>query len=83
MHNNVPELPQLGPIIILLLDVIEDLIVGKDLLILVIINGAEELELISMAMELSILLFNGLDNASMESLTILLWIKQEGVTNKV
>jgi len=83
MHNNVPECPQLGPIIILLLDVIEDLIVSKDLLILIIINGAEELEPISMAMELSVLLFNGLDNASMESLTILLWIKQESVANKV
>ena len=83
MHNNAPELLQFGPFIILLLNVIEDLIVSKDLLILVIINGAEELELISMAMEFSTLLFNCLDNASMESLAILLWIKQESAANKV
>jgi len=55
----VPELPQFGLIIILLLDVIEDLIVSKDLLILIIVNGAEELEMIRKAMEFGILLFNG------------------------
>ena len=83
MHNNAPELPQFGPIIILLLNVIEDLIVSKDLLILIIIDGAEELETIRMAMKLSILLFNGLDNAGTEPLTVLLWIKQESAANKV
>ena len=83
MHYNMSELPQVGPTIILLLDVIEDLIVSKDLLILVIIDGAEELETIRMAVELSVLLFNGLDNVSMESLTILFCIKQQGAANKV
>ncbi len=76
MRNNVPELPQFGPVIILLLDVIEDLIVGKDLLILAlsIINGAAELEPFSLAMEFGIVVFNGLDNACAEPLTILLRI---------
>jgi len=43
MGENVPELPHFGSIFILLLNVIEDLIVSKDLFILVIINGAEDL----------------------------------------
>jgi len=83
MGKNAPELPHFGPIVILLLDVVEDLIVSKNLLILVVIDGAEELETIRMAMKLSILLFNGLDNAGTEPLTVLLWIKQEGAANKV
>ena len=83
MGKNAPELPHFGPIVILLLDVVEDLIVSKNLLILVVIDGAEELETIRMAMKLSILLFNGLDNAGTEPLTVLLWIKQESAANKV
>jgi len=74
MHNNACELPQLGPIIILLLDVIEDLIVAENLRILVIIDGAAELELVSIAIEMGIMVFNGLDNACTKSLTILLRI---------
>ena len=44
MGNDVPELPQFGSIFILLLDVIEDLIVGENFLILVIIDEAAQLE---------------------------------------
>jgi len=39
--------------------------------------------MIRMAMELSILLFNSLDNVGTEPLAILLWIKQESAANKV
>ena len=50
MHCNASELPHFGPIIILLLNVIEGLIVGENLLILVVVNRAAELELVSIAM---------------------------------
>ena len=77
MCQNAPELPQFSPVVILLLNIVEDLIVRKDLLILVIIDGAEELEMVRMAMKLSVLLFNGLENVCAEPLTVLLWVKQE------
>jgi len=83
MGKNAPELPHFDAIVILLLDLVEDLIVGKDLLILIVINGADELETIRMAVKFSVLLFNGLDNAGTEPLTVLLWTKQESATNKV
>ena len=60
MCNNVPELPQLGSIIILLLNVIEDLIVVENLHILVVIDRAVECEPFSIAMELGIMVVNGL-----------------------
>jgi len=37
----------------------------------------------SLAMEFGIVVFNGLDNAGAEPLTILLGIKKEGAVNKV
>jgi len=49
MGNNSPELPHFGSIIILLLNMIEDLIVGENFLILVIIDRAVELGLFSIA----------------------------------
>jgi len=70
----MPELLQLGPIIILLFNVIEDLIVAENSLILVIIDGAAKLEPVSIAMELGIIVFDGLDNAGAKSLTVLLGI---------
>ncbi len=83
MGYNAPEFPYLGSIIILLLNVVEDFIVGENFLILVIIDGAAELERISITVEISIMVLNGLDYASMESLAILMGIQQEGATNKV
>ncbi len=84
MSNNSSEFPQLGPIIILLLIVVEDHIVGENFLILVIIDGATmELELFSIIVELSILFLNDLDNVSVKPLTIFLGIKEEGTPNKV
>ncbi len=62
MGNNVSELPQFGSIVILLLNVIEDLTLKQTFFVLVIIDGAAELELFSITMELGILLFNGLNN---------------------
>ena len=44
MCHDAPELPYFSSIIILLLNVIEDLIVSQDLLILIIIDRAAELE---------------------------------------
>jgi len=71
MGNNSPELPHFGSIIILLLNMIEDLIVGENFLILVIIDRAVELGPFSIAIELGILLFNGLDNVGSKPLTVL------------
>jgi len=82
-HNNVPEFPQFGPIIILLLNVIEDPIVWEYFLILNIINSATKLEPFGITVKLGILLLNDLDNVRSKSLTIFLWIKKEGVSNKV
>ncbi len=50
---------------------------------LTIISGAEKLEPFSIAMELGILLFNGLDIVGSKPLTALLGMKKEGVANKV
>jgi len=83
VSNNAPALSQIGPIIILLVNVIEDLIVWDNFLVLIIMVGASELEPFGITVELGILLFNGLDNVGTEPLTILLGIKREGVANKV
>ncbi len=83
MGFNMPKLPHFGPIIILLLDVIENLIIGQDLFILIIIDRAAELEPFSLVMEFGIVVLKGLENMSMEPLTVLLWIKQESAANKV
>ncbi len=72
MCYNASELPQFGPIIILLLDVVEDLIVGENFLMLAIIDGAAELEPCGIAMEVGIMVFNFLDNVGAKSLAILL-----------
>jgi len=55
MHNNEPELPKVGPIIILLVNVIEDLIVAEDILILIIIDRATELESFGLLIQLDIM----------------------------
>jgi len=83
MSYDAPEFPYLGAIIILLLNVVEDLIVGENFLISIIIDGAAELETISMAMGIGIMSSMTWTMQGTESLAILMGIKQEGVTNKV
>jgi len=68
---------------VLLLNVVEDLIVWEDFLILIIIYWTTEHEPSSIAVKLGILLLDGLDNACAKPLTIFLWIKKEGASNKV
>jgi len=50
---------------------------------LIIVDQAAELEAFRFLMQLGIMILKGFDNASMEPLTILLWIQKEGVANKV
>ncbi len=83
MCCDATELPHLGPVIILLLNIIEDLVVRQDLLILIIIDRAVELEPFRFLMQLCIMILKGFNNMSMKSLAILLGIKQEGAANKV
>ncbi len=56
MSSNVLKLPKFGPIIILLLYVVEDLIVGQDFLILIIVHRAPELEMGAIVEKLAIML---------------------------
>jgi len=81
--NNAPELPQFGPIAILLLNLIEHLIVGEDFLILIIMMEQQNLNHSALPWSWASLLLNGLDNAGTEPLTILLGIKKKGAINKV
>jgi len=42
-----------------------------------------ELEPFGITVKVSIMLFNGLDNVSAKALSVFLWVKKEGVPNKV
>jgi len=77
------EFPDLCAITILLLNVIKDLIIRQDFLILVIIDQAAELKTLRLLVKLGIIVLEGLNDAGMEALAIVLQFKQEGAANKV
>jgi len=72
MSGDALELPEFGTGVILLLNVVEDLGIGQDLLELVIIDRAPELEPVSIGSKLVILVLDGLQDPCAEALSVLL-----------
>jgi len=72
MGNNASKFPyNIG--IFIPLNMSQDVIVAHYLLNSIIIDGAQEFEVLRMVHELILMGFNGLDNPCMEALSILLW----------
>lgn len=77
VSNNVLELPDCRFLVILKLgDVVQHLVVGQDLLVPIVIDSYTKLESFQLWSKVIILIFDGLDNLSMETLTILLNIRR-------
>jgi len=72
LSSDALELPEFGTRIILLLDVVEDLGVGQDLLKLIIIDRTAELESFGVGSKLGIMVLDGLHNLCAKVLSILL-----------
>jgi len=83
MGSDASKLPQLGAIIILLLNEVEDLILSENVLILIIIDQTVELEVISIVVGGSFMVFNSLNNASSEPPAIFPGSKEECSSHKV
>jgi len=81
MSHNALKLPKLGTVIILLLYVVEDLIVGQDFLIRIIVYRAPKLVMGAIVEKLAIVLFNGLNNVHTKELSIFFGVKKEGSSN--
>jgi len=84
MRSDLAELPDDRLFIILTSsDILEDLIIGQQLLILVIVDGDTELVNILIGSKIMVMLLSGFHNACSKALAVLLFIHEEGATNQI